>query len=126
MKALLDTHSFLWAAVEPERLSKTAREVCESAELFLSVASIWEIAIKTQIGRLTLPGNPRTFVTEQLRLGQISVLAISGNHALRVSDLPLEHRDLFDRMLAAQSLEEELPLVTRDPVFRLYAVNTIW
>lgn len=126
MKALLDTHTFLWAASEPEKLSPAAREVCKSADLFLSVASIWEIVIKAQIGRLTLPGTPRNFISEQLAVGNISVLAISANHALRVGELPLTHRDPFDRMLAAQSIEEEIPLITRDPLFKLYQVNIIW
>ncbi len=126
MKALLDTHAFLWAAVDPSKLSAAARKVCESAELFLSVASIWEITIKVQIGRLQLPESPRAFIAEQLRLGEIKVLPITANHALRFSDLPLAHRDPFDRILASQSLEESMPLITRDPLFHAYQVNTIW
>ena len=126
MKALLDTHTFLWAAAEPERLSSAARTACETADLLLSIASNWEIVIKAQIGRLALPEPPRAFIPAQLKLGQISVLAISANHALRVGELPLTHRDPFDRMLAAQSLEEEIPLISRDPLFQIYQVNTIW
>ena len=126
MKALLDTHAFLWAASDPSKFSFVAKEVCESADLLLSVASIWEIVIKNQIGRLSLGENPRTFITRQLAAGQISVLAISANHALRVGGLPLSHRDPFDRMLAAQSLEEDIPLISRDPIFQLYQVKTIW
>ena len=126
MTALLDTHAFLWAATDPLKFSFAAKEVCESADLLLSVASIWEIVIKNQIGRLALGENPRTFITRQLEAGQISVLAISANHALRVGGLPLSHRDPFDRMLAAQSLEEDIPIISRDPIFQLYQVKTIW
>lgn len=126
MKALLDTHAFLWAASDPLKLSRAAREACESADLLLSVASIWEIVIKTQIGRLKLGENPRAFIMRQLAAGQISVLPISANHALRVNELLLSHRDPFDRMLAAQSLEENIPLISRDLLFKVYRVETIW
>ena len=126
MRALLDTHAFLWAAIEPEKLSATAHEVCESAELLVSVASVWEIAIKVQIGRLAVPGSVRTFIGDQLRRGDLGVLPISAAHALRAGELPLIHRDPFDRMLIAQSLEEQIPLITRDPVFGPYKANTIW
>lgn len=126
MRALLDTHAFLWAAIEPEKLSATAQEVCESAELVVSVATVWEIAIKVQIGRLVVPGSVRTFIADQLRRGALDLLPISAAHALRASELPLTHRDPFDRMLAAQSLEERIPLITRDPAFGAYQVDTIW
>jgi PIN domain nuclease of toxin-antitoxin system len=82
--------------------------------------------IKNQIARLDLGAPPRAFIARQVEAGHISVLAISAKHALRVSELPLSHRDPFDRMLAAQSLEESLPLISRDPLFKLYQVNTIW
>jgi PIN domain nuclease of toxin-antitoxin system len=126
VKYLLDTHVFLWAASDPARLSERARAACESGELLLSVASIWEIMIKVQIGRLELPGTPREFLSRQLRAGQISVLPVHARHAFRAGELPQHHRDPFDRMLAAQSLEEELPLITRDPLFSPYGVGVVW
>jgi PIN domain nuclease of toxin-antitoxin system len=126
MKYLLDTHAFLWAAFEPAKLSKRAAEACKTGELWLSVASVWEIVIKVQIGRLTIPEPVRDFVGRQLKSGQIAVLPIHARHAYRAGDLPMYHRDPFDRMLAAQSLEEGLPLISRDPLFAPYAVERIW
>lgn len=126
MKYLLDTHSFLWAALEPGRLSGPAKEACETGELWLSVASVWEIAIKVQIGRLEIPGSLDAFIGKSLRAGQIAILPIHTRHALRLAKLPLQHRDPFDRMLAAQSLEEQYPLITRDPAFALYEVERVW
>jgi PIN domain nuclease of toxin-antitoxin system len=126
VKCLLDTHAFLWMAGDPARLSAPAREACASGELWLSVASIWEIAIKVQIGRLKISYPIRTFIARQLTSGQISVLPIHTRHIFRLSELPLYHRDPFDRLLAAQSLEEELPLISRDPVFPRYEVQLLW
>jgi PIN domain nuclease of toxin-antitoxin system len=126
MKYLLDTHVFLWAAFEPSRLSPPAQEACEAGELWLSVVSIWEIAIKVQIGRLRIPGSVKEFVGKNLLAGQISVLPIQARHAFRAGELPLHHRDPFDRMLAAQSLEEDLALISCDPLFTPYSVARVW
>lgn len=126
MKYLLDTHAFLWAAFEPARLSARAAAACGTGELWLSVASIWEIAIKVRIGRLQIPGDLRSFISKQLSAGQISVLPIQSRHAIRAAELPLHHRDPFDRILLAQSLEENLPLISRDPLFAQYPVARIW
>src|SRR5580700_2981044 len=102
MKYLLDTHTFLWAAFEPAELSRNAAEACETGELWLSAASVWEIAIKAQIGRLPVREPVRDFVSRQLRAGRIAVLPIHVSHACRAGELPLHHRAPFDRMLAAQ------------------------
>jgi PIN domain nuclease of toxin-antitoxin system len=126
MKYLLDTHVFLWAAFEPSRLSVPAAEACEVGELWLSVVSIWEIAIKVQIGRLQIPGSLPDFVGKHLRAGQISVLPIHARHAFRAGELPLHHRDPFDRMLAAQSIEEGLALISRDPLLTPYPIERVW
>ena len=126
MKYLLDTHVFLWLAFEPARLSARAQEACQTGQLWLSVASIWEIAIKAQIGRLAISGSVREFVSKHLKAGEISVLAIHARHAFRQGELPIHHRDPFDRMLAAQSLEEDLPLISRDPLLEPYPIERIW
>jgi len=126
MKYLLDTHAFLWAASDPSKLSPRAAEACTNGELWLSVASVWEIAIKVQIGRLPIPDSLRDFVERNLRAGQIEVLPIHNRHAYRVGEFPLYHRDPFDRMLAAQSLEEGLPLISRDPLFAPYPIERVW
>lgn len=126
MKYLLDTHAFLWAASDPSRLSASATQACQTGQLWLSVASLWEIAIKVQIGRLAIPTSLREFVNKHIGTGQISVLSIHARHALRQGELPLHHRDPFDRILAAQSLEEGLPLITCDPLLKPYPIERVW
>jgi len=128
MKALLDTHAFLWWINDDPRLSDAARELIGNGEsaLFLSAASGWEIAIKMRLGRLEVREDPQQFIFEQLALNDIAVLPISMNHALRTAALPDHHRDPFDRMLVAQSQIEQLPIVTADPLITRYAVEVIW
>jgi PIN domain nuclease of toxin-antitoxin system len=128
MKALLDTHAFLWWINDDPRLSDTARELASNGEneLFLSAASGWEIAIKMRLGRLEVREDPEQFIFDQLALNDIAVLPISMNHALRTAALPDHHRDPFDRMLVAQSQIEQLPIVTADPLIARYAVEVIW
>jgi PIN domain nuclease of toxin-antitoxin system len=128
MRALLDTHAFLWWINDDPRLSDTARELVGNgeSELFLSAASGWEIAIKMRLGRLEVREDPEQFIFDQLALNDIAVLPISMNHALRTAALPDHHRDPFDRMLVAQSQIEQLPIVTADPLIARYAVEVIW
>jgi PIN domain nuclease of toxin-antitoxin system len=126
MTALIDTHVFLWMAAEPEQLSERARDVCSSETLVLSVASVWEIGIKHQIGRLALPETPRLYLDRQIRKAGVSLLPIHYRHALTAAALPLHHKDPFDRMLAAQCIEEQIPCVSRDPSFAGYGVELIW
>jgi len=128
MKALLDTHAFLWWINDDPRLSDAVRELIGNGEnaLFLSAASGWEIAVKVQLGRLAVQGDPEQFILEQLALNDIAVLPISMNHALRTAALPDHHRDPFDRMLIAQSQIEQLPIVTADSLIARYAVEIIW
>lgn len=128
MKALLDTHAFLWWISDDPRLSAPIRELVGNGEskLFLSAASGWEIAIKMRLGRLEVHGDPEQFILEQLALNDIAVLPVSISHALRTVALPGHHRDPFDRMLVAQSQIERLPIVTADPLIARYAVEVIW
>ena len=126
MKVLIDTHTFLWIAAEPEKLSQVARVVCSAETLVLSVASVWEISIKSHIGRLTLPGPPGDYLAKQIRYGGISVLPIQFRHAVAAGELSSAHKDPFDRMLAAQCLNEHLPCVTKDRFFSECGVETIW
>lgn len=125
-KVLIDSHTFLWMAAEPEKLSARAREMCSTANLILSVASIWEIGIKCQIGRLTLPAEPREYIGRQIRRACISILPVHYLHALAAAALPMHHKDPFDRMLAAQCREEGLACVTRDLALADYGVDLIW
>jgi PIN domain nuclease of toxin-antitoxin system len=92
----------------------------------LSVASIWEILIKAQARKIPLPGPAGPYLVKELAKNRVKVLAISLGHVLRLEFLPPHHRDPFDRMLIAQSLEENLPLVTADSIFADYGVKVIW
>ncbi len=128
MAYLLDTHTFLWMRHAPQRLGPAAREICSDldSELLLSLASGWEMAIKLSIGKLRLPQPLRQVLVEARTLNGISTLPIDETHVLRVQHLPLHHRDPFDRLLAAQALEEGLMLVSGDAVFDAYAVSRVW
>jgi len=128
MKALLDTHAFLWWISDDPRLSSRASAIIKDGnnKLFLSAASGWEIAVKVRLGRLTLPEPLETFVPEQMALNAIEGLPIQMSHALHVYTLPDHHRDPFDRMLIAQAQLENLPILSADPQISLYAVETVW
>jgi PIN domain nuclease of toxin-antitoxin system len=130
VKVLLDTHAFLWIAIAPERLSTYAADVCASGELIVSVATIWEIAIKSQIGKLVLRMPMKEFLDLHIRNTGLAILPVLYRHAVRVADFPLLHplihKDPFDRILAAQSVEEDIPIVTSDPQLKMYGVRTIW
>ena len=127
MKALLDTHTFLWAISGDEKLSRRAGEIFSGpSDLWVSVASLWEVVIKVQIGKIPLPEPTGPYLVKKLAENQIEMLPISLDHVLRIESLPNYHNDPFDRMLIAQSLEEKLPLVTADRVFARYPVEVIW
>ena len=127
MRALLDTATFLWAALGDKDLSFTARRVLEdgSNQLFLSAVSAWEIAIK--YGKnLPLHETPDEYVPSRIvRLG-LKALPIEIRHALHVHTLPRIHRDPFDRLLVAQAQLERLPILTSDANIARYDVEVIW
>ena len=126
MKVLLDTNTFLWGLSAPEKLSPTARKAVASSERLLSVASIWEVLIKVRIGKLPLPIPAGEYLTSQMSINGVSVLSIELDHVLKIENLPMHHRDPFDRILIAQSMEEDWPVITSDPVFKKYPVRVIW
>jgi PIN domain nuclease of toxin-antitoxin system len=127
MKALLDTHTFLWAIAEEEKLSRRAQQIyMGSNDLWLSVASLWEILIKVQAGKLPLPEPAGPYLVRKLSQNRIEVLPITLDHVLKTESLPFHHRDPFDRMIIAQGIEEKWPIVTADPLFGRYAVDVIW
>ena len=128
MRALLDTHTFLWWNLDAPQLSSVAREFIATGdnEIFLSAATAWEIAIKAAKGRLTLPEPPDQYVAERMRLHHFSALPIELSHALEVYRLPDIHQDPFDRLLIAQSQLEKMPLLTADFEINRYQVEVIW
>lgn len=128
MRVLLDTHAFLWWIGDDPRLSERAREVLSDGDndLVFSAASGWEIAIKARLGRLHVPGDLNTYLFRQLTENYTSVLPVHLSHALRVHALPEHHRDPFDRLLVAQAIVEEIPLLSADPRIARYPVEVVW
>ena len=128
MRALLDTHAFPWWVTDDARLSDTAREVIADGrnEIHFSAASGWEIAIKARLGRLAAPDDLTRFMTDQIEQNGFRILAVELGHALRVHSLEDLHRDPFDRMLVAQSMVENLPIIGRDAQITAYGVESIW
>ena len=128
MRALLDTHTFLWWNLDAPQLSASAREFIARGgnEIFLSAASAWEIAIKAAKGRLILPESPDQYVADRMRLHRFSALPIELSHALEVFRLPPVHQDPFDRLLIAQSQLENIPILSGDSEIGRYQVELIW
>jgi PIN domain nuclease of toxin-antitoxin system len=123
-RLLVDTHALLWWLADDPSLSPTARDAIADPnnEPLVSAASVWEIAIKRSLGKLTAPDDlPDTIADEGF-----AWLPISAQHAWRVRDLPMHHADPFDRVLAAQALVEGVPIVTTDPRFAEYGVDVRW
>ncbi|MEP7311516.1 MAG: type II toxin-antitoxin system VapC family toxin [Pseudomonadota bacterium] len=128
MRVLLDTHVFLWWVGGTRKLPSKAAATIRNPDniCLLSLASIWELAIKVSLGKLTLAQPVERFVVEQVAANTFETLEIRLAHLGQVERLPRHHGDPFDRLLIAQSLEEELSLVTADPVFRRYGIRRIW
>ncbi|MFN0050897.1 MAG: type II toxin-antitoxin system VapC family toxin [Planctomycetales bacterium] len=127
MRILLDTHTFLWWVDKSERLTATAAAACRdrSNELVLSIASVWEIQIKVQLGKLDLSAPLAELVVREQVTNDLRLLNIRYEHVLAVDALPLHHRDPFDRVLIAQATVEGLFLASSDEVFDQYPVRLI-
>lgn len=126
MRLLLDTHVFLWLLAEPERLGPQLRTIEDPTnDLLLSAASSWEIAIKVRLGRLDLPNSPARYIPDRMRAIGAEPLAVEHAHALAVAELPMLHRDPFDRILVAQARHLRLRIVTADADIARYDVGTI-
>jgi PIN domain nuclease of toxin-antitoxin system len=128
MNVLLDTHAFLWFIEGSPRLSDGARELIRdpATELFMSVASLWEIAVKASIGRLPLLQPFEILIPDQLAHHEISVIPIEISHLVEMMRLERHHGDPFDRLLIAQAIVERLPIVGADPVFDDYPGSRLW
>lgn len=128
MRLLLDTHAFIWMFDEPERLSPKAHALLADGDndLLLSVASVWEMQIKVQAGKLKLAVSLGELVEGQRQTNGMEVLPVGLEHVLALEALPAHHKDPFDRLLVAQANVEGASLVSRDPVFSSYPVNLIW
>ncbi|HEY3324206.1 MAG TPA: type II toxin-antitoxin system VapC family toxin [Planctomycetota bacterium] len=127
MRLLLDTHTLLWLLADDKRLSKAASLAIENPvnDCSVSMASIFEISIKFSVGKLTL-GYPFASMCEALASQRVAMLPIAFEHVLRLSTLPLHHRDPFDRMLVAQALEDGYVLVSNNSQLDAYGVKRLW
>jgi PIN domain nuclease of toxin-antitoxin system len=128
MKLLLDTHALLWMEDDPTRLSLTAFTLLKDPAnaLLLSTATLWEVAIKVSVGKLKLSKPYPLFVTQALLKLPATRLRMKIEHGTMLSTLPLHHRDPFDRMLVAQALVEQMPIVSIDTRFDAYGVDRRW
>jgi PIN domain nuclease of toxin-antitoxin system len=120
----LDTHIFIWWNGELNRLSLEARAICESEEntLTLSLASVWEMQIKFQLGKLDLNQPLPEIIHSQQRDNAIELLPIRAEHIYALGELPVHHKDPFDRLLIAQARTERMHVLTADPVFHQYHI----
>jgi PIN domain nuclease of toxin-antitoxin system len=127
MKLLLDTHTFLRFIDDSPLLSAKGKALLEADnELLLSIGSLWDIAIKLCLGKLTVAMPLEMLMTQQLTSNDIDILSITVAHLFTVSTLPLHHRDPFDRLIIAQAMVEQTPIVSADPAFDAYPVERLW
>ncbi len=127
MKFLLDTHTFLWFVNDNPRLSDQLKDLIEDENnaTYLSLASLWEMSIKYSLGKLSLSASYEEFVEEEVVKTNLNLLNIKLAHLNVLATLPLHHRDPFDRLIIAQSIAEELPIITVDPALAQYPVTLI-
>lgn len=127
MKIILDTHTFLWFVNDSPKLSNSAAELIESdVDLWIRIASLWEISIKVNLNKLDLPDEFDRFIPHQIAVNGIEILPINLQHLIALTKLPLHHRDPFDRILIAQAIAENVPIISIDKKFDLYGVNRQW
>jgi len=126
VRYLLDTHVFIWWAIEDPRLSADMLEAIgdPANQLYLSAATTWEMMIKSRLGKLRLPSAAEAFIAGGLRRSRVEPLPIAIEHTLALASLEGLHKDPFDRMLIAQARHEDLTLITDDPLIRQYRVRT--
>ena len=128
MRLLLGTHAWLWFVLGDSSLTPAARSAIEDlqSEKLISAASYWELAIKVSLGKFRLPRPYADFIEHAIRGQGFSVLPIAESHAAVVSEIPFHHRDPFDRLLVAQALAENIPLVSADAALDRYGVRRLW
>ena len=125
MEILIDTQSFIWFFEDNQRLPVSVRLFMEKRVNFVSIASFWEITIKTSLGKLAVPEGISGLIDKALSKG-FKILPIEREHLMILSTLEFIHRDPFDRIIISQSIAENMPLVSSDSVFKQYPVNLIW
>jgi PIN domain nuclease of toxin-antitoxin system len=128
MRLLVDSQSVIWAVDDPTRLSPAATTALQDPanELFVSAATVWEVAIKTALGKLTLSSSYRDWMNQAIADLGLSVLPVTVDYAAAQAALPLHHRDPFDRLLIAQAMTEGIRVVSSDVQFDAYGINRVW
>lgn len=128
MRLLLDSHAFLWYLLNDDRLPQPIKDLLEdpAISVTVSVATQWELMVKSMRGRIRLPGSPEQFLIDPAEEAGFRVLPIEQRHVLALPELPDIHADPFDRMLIAQAIVDDMDLVTGDDVIRRYPVRTLW
>jgi PIN domain nuclease of toxin-antitoxin system len=128
MQLLLDTHSFIWWSINSEKLSLTGQDLLfdRNNRLFLSVASVWEMQIKLQLGKLQLNPSLQELIKNQITINNLEILSIDLAHIWTLPTLIHYHKDPFDRLLISQSITEIMPILSVDEIFDLYPVQRIW
>lgn len=127
MRYIIDTQAFIWYAIGDKQLSKTALEIIESeATCYISIASIWEMAIKNNIGKLNFKIPFEDLISNQIAINNYEILSLDLTHVFQIAKLPLFHKDPFDRIIIAQAIIENIPVVSIDPYFTNYPTTVIW
>jgi|SRR5579872_2189943 len=128
MNVLLDTQAFLWLSSNDTQLTKTAKKIFldDKNNFFLSMASIWEMSIKCSLKKLKLRPSLERFFLNELQENGLEQLGITFQHVIKVTSLPFYHRDPFDRLLIAQALVEDIPVLSNDTIFDSYSIKRIW
>ncbi len=128
MNLLLDTHAVLWFWWNDPQLSRSAAQAISDPanRKLVSIASCWEVAIKTSLKKLNIGMPYRDFMRQQMAQNNFELLPITYEHLAAVAGLPFHHRDPFDRLLVAQSLEEKIPIISADAHLDAYAIQRLW
>ncbi|MBO1348933.1 MAG: type II toxin-antitoxin system VapC family toxin [Hormoscilla sp. GUM202] len=128
MNLLLDTHTFIWGSITPEKLSDTVRNLLQdnANTIILSLASIWEMQIKVQRGKLTINRPLPELIASQQQTNNLQLLPIEVPHIFALQNLPDYHRDPFDRIIISQAMVEGLPVLSKDATFDAYPIVRVW
>ena len=128
MKLLLDSHTFKWWRDEPAKLSPTAFSEISNPnnDVFLSVVTVWELQIKIALNKFSVKGGLENAVNQEQQSNGFQILPINLPHVLYLENLPLHHKDPFDRLLISQAIVENMTLVSADAIFSQYPMNLLW
>jgi PIN domain nuclease of toxin-antitoxin system len=128
LKYLIDTHTLLWIIAGDPKLSPSARDIYldKQNEIWISIASVWEMAIKISLGKLTIPGTLSSFMKEHILGNDIRIMNISLTQVCRLETMPFYHWDPFDRLLIAQAIEDNIPVISADIIFDKYDIQRVW